>query len=105
MAEKSELPALTGLRFLAALSVAVSHSIPLMLPFQHGQPLWVDILERLAGIGMPLFFTLSGFVIHYNYSAELHKNPGIGTYNFFIARFARLYPLFFACLAFDLIWS
>jgi peptidoglycan/LPS O-acetylase OafA/YrhL len=51
---------------------------------------------------MPLFFVLSGFVINYNYSEPLHTQPLRGTYNFFVARFARLYPMYFVVLCFDL---
>jgi peptidoglycan/LPS O-acetylase OafA/YrhL len=53
-----------------------------------------DDVERLSAQGMTLFFVLSGFVIHYNYSSPIMKNKSIGLYNFFVARFARLYPLF-----------
>ena len=41
---------------------------------------------------MTLFFVLSGFVIHYNYSSSVSLPGGIRA--FFVARFARLYPLF-----------
>ena len=51
---------------------------------------------------MPLFFVLSGFVIHYNYAQPVHAQPLRGTYNFFVARFARLYPMYFVVLFADL---
>ena len=75
MGEKAELPALTGLRFFAALTIVIEHSVTFMLPFQHEAPVWHIALNRLGGIGMPLFFTLSGFVIHYNYSTALRSIP------------------------------
>jgi peptidoglycan/LPS O-acetylase OafA/YrhL len=37
---------------------------------------------------------LSGFVIHYNYSEQISEQRWRGTLNFFVARFARLYPLY-----------
>jgi hypothetical protein len=43
---------------------------------------------------MTLFFVLSGFVIHYNYSEQIAEYRWRGTMNFFVARFARLYPLY-----------
>jgi peptidoglycan/LPS O-acetylase OafA/YrhL len=65
-------------------------------------PFWHVCLSQLTGLGMPLFFVLSGFVIHYNYSQPVHDQPLRGTYNFFVARFARLYPMYFVVLCFDL---
>ena len=50
---------------------------------------------------LTLFFVLSGFVIFLNYSRSI--GTGIGLWNFFVARFARLYPLFFLCVAFDVL--
>jgi peptidoglycan/LPS O-acetylase OafA/YrhL len=96
------LPALTGLRFMAAGCVLVSHSTGLLLRFTDSRPDWHEYLRTLAGIGMPLFFVLSGFVIHYNYGIAIERDRYRGVANFFIARFARLYPLFLVCLLFDL---
>lgn len=45
---------------------------------------------------MPLFFTLSGFVIHYRYGRDfVEKKLVTGLAGFFGARFARLAPLYF----------
>ena len=44
---------------------------------------------------MPLFFVLSGFVIHYNYSRLFSTmRPRWAIVEFLGARFARIYPLF-----------
>ncbi len=94
---KRSLPSLTGLRFFAAFLICLAHVIPYVIP--HSSLLF----PQLAGEGMTLFFVLSGFVIHYNYSATLKENPKLGMYNFVISRFARLYPLFFICLCFFLL--
>jgi len=49
---------------------------------------------------MPLFFVLSGFVIHYNYSRLfLNHRHGWAIATFTAARFARLYPLFLCAYA------
>jgi peptidoglycan/LPS O-acetylase OafA/YrhL len=93
---------LTGLRFFAAAFILIGHSIPFLLPFPSGSPDWHTYLRSLALLGMPLFFVLSGFVIQYNYSAAIERDRQRGIINFFVARFSRLYPLFFACLVFDL---
>ena len=54
---------------------------------------------------MPLFFVLSGFVIHYNYAESIQTGGASALLNFFSARFARLYPLYFCAIAYDLINS
>src|SRR5271156_476612 len=89
------LPALTGLRFVAALCVVLAHGAAFMTNIPAGDPLWRIYLMSLASIGMTLFFVLSGFVIHYNYCEQIIKFRGRGIANFFVARVARLYPLYF----------
>jgi peptidoglycan/LPS O-acetylase OafA/YrhL len=100
-----DIPALTGLRFLAALSVAISHGIQHIVPFAGTTPLWHLMLSQLSGIGMPLFFVLSGFVIHYNYAGIVQAGSGRQIFNFFVARFTRIYPLFIICVFGDLAWK
>jgi peptidoglycan/LPS O-acetylase OafA/YrhL len=102
---RPNIPALTGLRFIAAFSVAISHAVSLVVPMSGGLPSWYVVLNSLAGIGMPLFFILSGFVIHYNYLDSIMLERGRGLFHFFVARFARIYPLFFVCLLYDLAWK
>jgi peptidoglycan/LPS O-acetylase OafA/YrhL len=99
--QPSDIPALTGVRFVAAFSVLTGHAVGIMR-FSGAPPFWHVCLSQLSGLGMPLFFVLSGFVIHYNYSQPIHARPLRGTYNFFVARFARLYPMYFVVLCFDL---
>jgi peptidoglycan/LPS O-acetylase OafA/YrhL len=53
--------------------------------------------------GMPLFFVLSGFVIHYNYRSLFESlGPVRASVEFLAARAARLFPLYFFLLAFAL---
>lgn len=59
-----------------------------------------------SGLGMTLFFILSGFVIHYNYRTAWSEPGGIA--NFVVARFSRLYPLYIGLFAVEFIratWS
>lgn len=87
------LPALTSIRFLAALSVAVSHFSELGL-----LNLPKSIFDFVDG-GRPavsLFFVLSGFILTYTYR---HTMGGGGTERFYIARFARIYPVVLLALA------
>jgi peptidoglycan/LPS O-acetylase OafA/YrhL len=95
------IPALTGVRFVAAFLVLTGHAAGIMR-FPGPPPFWHACLSQLTGLGMPLFFVLSGFVIHYNYAQPVHAQPLRGTYNFFVARFARLYPMYFVVLFVDL---
>ena len=104
---RKPIPSLTGLRFIAAFSVLFAHALPKIFPWPEGYALlnFYPMLEAVSGEGMSLFFVLSGFVIHYNYSERLETQGGAGYVNFFIARFARLYPLYLCCLAFDLLYD
>jgi peptidoglycan/LPS O-acetylase OafA/YrhL len=94
--DKDRLPALDGIRFLAALSIVLGHA--------WGEIFKFDDFPSLASFGgvislysMPMFFVLSGFVIHYNY-AELFNTMRTRWVicKFFSARVARIYPLFIA---------
>ncbi len=97
-----EIPALTGLRCFAALFVCIAHCLPRMLPENESLHGFNLIITQLSAEGMTLFFVLSGFVIHYNYSQAIINNPTTGAYNFFAARFARLWPLYLICLLIDI---
>lgn len=104
MAEKSTIDSLTGLRFLAALSVAVAHGANVtMRPDPDLLPI-VDVVARVASFGMTLFFVLSGFVIHYNYRYEVTRDRVSGFGSFIWARFTRLYPLFLLVLVLDFLF-
>ncbi|WP_420969574.1 hypothetical protein [Bradyrhizobium sp. B120] len=64
-----QIPALTGIRFIAAAAVAVSHGGSLFL---EGTSLTLDIsIGTLGLLGMSVFFPLSGFVIQYNYGTSI----------------------------------
>jgi peptidoglycan/LPS O-acetylase OafA/YrhL len=91
--QRGRLAALDGLRLVAALSVMIAHGFDYLIIFERNQDINAHNAPLLiADIGMTLFFVLSGFVIHYNYAASIEM-PG-GRRSFFVARFARLYPLF-----------
>jgi len=98
-----DIPALTGLRFFAAISVAIAHGAALALKTGSGTNAMQQHLGSWAGFGMTLFFVLSGFVIHYNYRALLACRGTSGLASFVWARFARLYPLFIIILLVDLL--
>jgi len=94
------LPALTGFRFLLALWVIVHH---LTGP---PQPLGIQALRLPAPLyqlihggylAVQTFFVLSGFVLARSYSAARWSGPKVRQY--FLARFARVYPVYLLSLA------
>jgi peptidoglycan/LPS O-acetylase OafA/YrhL len=57
----------------------------------------------IAYFGMSLFFVLSGFVIYYNYAGSfLRERLASAGWKFFVARFARLYPLYAVIIVFSM---
>lgn len=96
--EKRELKSLHGLRFLAAFCILLSHACSWLTNFRNGGATISAIVtfgEFFTVFGMPLFFVLSGFVIHYNYSHLFYSQRFfLALREFFVARFARLVPLF-----------
>ena len=94
-----DLPPLTGLRFFAAFFIFVGHATPMMLKFTPSPQLVINVTNCFLEVGMELFFVLSGFVIHYNY-ADVGRDPQPQNLaRFYIARFARIYPLYVLFLA------
>jgi peptidoglycan/LPS O-acetylase OafA/YrhL len=95
---------LTSVRFFAAFLVVFHHSVRIFLPVfsargTHGVP------EDIAGIvsfafpvSVSFFYLLSGYVLSFVY---LHNRQIVDKSKFFAARFARLYPLYFAVLVLD----
>ncbi len=86
------LPALTGLRFLAASHVVFFH-------YAAKTAGWNDLPDSLktaissGPTSVLLFFTLSGFILAYNYlgpSGALLDSLR----HFWVARFARVYPMY-----------
>src|SRR5262245_43175694 len=97
---EKDIASLTGIRFLAAASVVVSHGLKSVQDLGEMSGLTAAIAD-LSGLGMTLFFVLSGFVIQYNYSDVIARGGVQGFWKFFVARFSRLYPLFLVLLLLD----
>jgi len=96
------------LRFIAALSVLIFHYQHFFQPFSSVsqtdylanktlQPFYtlLEIFYNYGHYGVPLFWTISGFVFAFVYLGAQKNTSGK---SFFINRFARLYPLHFATL-------
>lgn len=92
-------PPLTGIRAVAALMVFLHHTV------QPGQmfPPWFTSVCRELHTGVPLFFVLSGFLIHQRYHADFSRLP-LRILPYLRARFARIYPLFFVLTLLQLIF-
>ena len=96
---KVQIDELHGLRFLAAFCILFSHSCSWVGRFADSDAIsWIG--SSIGLFAMPLFFVLSGFVIHYNYAKLFTTmSPRWALCEFFGARLARLYPLFLCALA------
>ncbi|WP_080414248.1 acyltransferase family protein [Burkholderia ubonensis] len=90
MSIRRDIPALTGLRFVAAASVVAFHA-PLfgILPDN-----WFGKFQLMQGVSF--FFVLSGFILQYNYRDSISS---IGFARFVSLRIAKIWPLHLAALA------
>jgi len=84
--ERPNLPALTSLRFLAAVHVVAFHLQAIDVAFASGP--FADFVS-IGYIGVHFFFVLSGFIMVYNYAGRPVAKP-----RFWRARFARVYPAY-----------
>jgi len=89
---KPPLPALTGVRTLLALNIVFFHFTP-----PHMHYLYPVIDNGYVFVGF--FFLLSGYILAYNYADR--PRPLVKR-DFWLARFARLYPIYLLSLAFSI---
>lgn len=95
--QRPQLKSLESLRGIAALMIVSFHlSHVLNVPF----PDLLGFIPKHFGLGVPLFYTLSGFVLGYGYAERV--GDGRQRTKFYIARFFRIAPLFYVMLTF---WS
>ncbi len=92
-AKRPRLEALTGLRYIAALIVLVYH---FSINFPAGP--FKNAVSELGGVPMQLFFTLSGFLLAYNYAAGFGSAFRASLGKYYLTRFARIYPIYFIAL-------
>lgn len=89
------LLALTGIRFVAAIAVFNAH-----LPLPNGASVELTAFTLSGHDWMTMFFVLSGLILAWNYGdllGERLSRRGLRTY--FVARLARIYPLYLLALA------
>lgn len=89
---RPHLPALTSVRFFAALHVIIVH---FGLPTFSVGPWWLHEFAGRGSVGVSVFFTLSGFILAYTYAGR-----DAPMRQFWWARFARIYPVYLASLLF-----
>jgi peptidoglycan/LPS O-acetylase OafA/YrhL len=89
------LPALTGLRFFAALVVLLFH-FGAGFAERGGIPTPVVHLLQNGYLGVSLFFVLSGFILTYTHQWDILDRRFLA--DFYVARFARIYPVYLLAL-------
>jgi peptidoglycan/LPS O-acetylase OafA/YrhL len=98
------LPGLNGIRAIAAIAVVIAH-ITLNLEafgldphlfgtYSDGTPRTLD----LAGYGVSMFFTLSGFLITFLLCKEKEKQQ-VDIKKFYLRRILRIWPIYYAYFA------
>ncbi len=84
--QREHLPALTAIRFFAAVLVYLFH----LHAFKISQgPAWLENLSLTGFTGVSLFFVLSGFILVYTYGSSRFAAK-----DFYWARFIRVYPAY-----------
>jgi peptidoglycan/LPS O-acetylase OafA/YrhL len=92
------LPYLDYLRSLAILMVLLSHSV-----LSYGPNYWIFPFQT-GGVGVDLFFVLSGWLIGNQLFKELSRNKTIDLKRFWLRRWLRTLPAYYAVLCFSIIY-
>lgn len=109
------LPGLNGLRAIAAIAVVVSHITLALNEFGLNNKIFGTDSNgnasglALAGNGVTIFFTLSGFLITFLLLKEKEMRGHLKIKDFYVRRILRIWPLyylyFFVCIATILLYS
>lgn len=89
---------LDTMRFIAATMVFLGHGIkPSFEYLKLENPYLIKILYIVCngGIGVSIFFVLSGFLITYLLLDELTRTSTINIWNFYVRRALRIFPLYY----------
>ena len=93
---RPDIPALTGLRAVAALLVVLFH-YKYIVPGLGQSPAPGARVIQAGFVGVSLFFVLSGFILAYTYIGDDGSLRGSWK-DFLFARFARVYPVYLFAL-------
>lgn len=97
---------LDGIRFIAAMMVFVHHSFGASFEYLFQEDSFILKVVKMVtsgGLGVSIFFVLSGFLITYLLIAEYKKNGQINLRKFYFRRFLRIWPLYYAVVLFTFI--
>jgi peptidoglycan/LPS O-acetylase OafA/YrhL len=89
--QSDRLNGLDHLRALAIILVMIFH-------YNRGVPTWLEPIQQIGWSGVDLFFVLSGYLIGYQLLNEYRKTNGISLKRFYVKRFFRIIPAYFAVL-------
>src|ERR1700733_6334081 len=99
------VPELEGLRFVAICSVFLTHLNGYLLAKDTepwaiaAQGSWIDLALRQGGLGVQLFFVISGFVLAPPFARmRLGLGPKVKLGPYFLRRLTRLEPPYLLCL-------
>jgi peptidoglycan/LPS O-acetylase OafA/YrhL len=102
---KGHIKALTGLRIVAAMWVLMHHLSGEILTLLPGLSFLAPVMGR-GGMGVDLFFILSGFILSYQYGDRLGSRfSWQESLRFIRLRVARVYPVHFVTLHMALLLS
>jgi len=95
---------LDGIRYIAAMMVFLQHVVltTFILVLEPGSV--ADRMVRIffnGGTGVSIFFVLSGFLITYLIITEKNVSGTVNVKNFYLRRFLRIWPLYFAVILFS----
>src|SRR5471030_3523711 len=95
---KSRLPSLDGLRAISAVMVVCGHSIK-VLQVGRRLPYGAGFVEGFGGIGVNVFFVISGVLITRLLLQERNRSGSIDLRAFYLRRTFRILPAYWAYAA------
>lgn len=96
--DRGHVPALDGLRGIAILMVVVAHAFGTSgFPVTRGSMLWESVTP-IGGVGVTVFFVLSGFLITLLLLREEDHTDSISIRAFYIRRVLRIVPAYMTYL-------
>jgi len=92
---KKRLPCLDGLRAISIVFVLFSHA---QSTFHGTVPKWLQFACDRGGLGVFVFFVLSGFLITYLLKEEYEQTGQVSLRDFYLRRILRIFPAFYTYL-------
>jgi peptidoglycan/LPS O-acetylase OafA/YrhL len=94
-----DIPALTGLRGVAAVMVFIAHAIPVTELSARSPGSAISRILEAGWMGVPLFFALSGYLITWLALKEKDDYGSFDLGRFCIRRCLRIWPLYYTVVA------